>query len=117
VKKLIYLAILLGGCSWSEFVERTSTERFTGPETEPFAEEAPRLDNGRTGITKLLTIHNPLPFDIDAYVVCHSMWNDDPTIRVKAHTSKFLFVGASHSQEHTQSCFLNHYAVIYPQAK
>ena len=109
--------LLTNGCS-ATLVERLSTESYDGNEKEPFVTEYPlNSDNSLTSITKRLLIHNPLPFAIEANLTCSSMYNDNPSVVVKAKTTKFFMIGASHSQEHSQSCFLTNYKVLYPVVK
>jgi hypothetical protein len=107
----IALAIIslftLGGCS-AAFLEYISTERFTGKETTPFTTEHCVGDctPSRVGITKSLAVHNPTGFEIEAFLSCSSMYQADFTMIVKAHTTKWQFVGANNSDIHDQACYL-----------
>jgi PBP1b-binding outer membrane lipoprotein LpoB len=113
---IIAAAFMLSGCS-AAFLERISTERFTGKETEPFVtERCVDCTPSRVGITKSLALNNPKPYEIEAFISCGSMYQADLTMTVKANTTKWQFVGANNNQgQFQQSCFLMEWKRTTPE--
>ena len=123
MNRLLIGLVFSTGCS-AALLERMSTERFTGKETVPFTDERVvsadynrfGQPSGPLGITKSLAVHNPTGFEIEAFLSCGSMYQADFSMVVKAHTTKWQFIGANNNQDRDNACTLVDWKPNYAKA-
>jgi hypothetical protein len=110
--KTLLLAIVLAssGCS-AALVERLSTDTYwshtKAQEGEVHVSEHPIGIRDHFGYNKRLIVHNPLSYPIEAHISCSSIYQDDPTVHVKAHAVRYLLITGM--RELDQTCFLMDY--------
>lgn len=105
MRNLFLAAILLTGCS-EAFINRISTEKYTGKETKPYTTEWAVNVPNHFGTEKRLYIHNPLPVPITVKLACVSMFQNDGIVKVPARTSKFIMITAPTNRE-GPSCYIS----------
>ena len=110
--KFLILALLLTGCS-AELVERLSTDIYMGQNnaTEPSLYEMKLLSpEPKMGVDERLYINNPLPYGINVYIECNSIYQVDQVVHVKARATRYILVTRP-KQKYGPSCFIVSYSL------
>lgn len=108
---LLFVMAQLAGCivtrpDGGALIERLSTEPYYGNEFEPFLEEYTVGAPNPFGHDKRLYINNPKPYDINAFIACSSMFQEDPIVHVPAHSRRYIVVTGA---QYRRTCFLSAY--------
>lgn len=107
MRRLLILTTLLAACS-PALIDKMSSFPYHDSGTEPTTSEHPVGVPNHFGVEKRFYVHNPLDYGVEVKLSCRSMFNDDPTLYVKPHTSKFIMITG---KQQAPSCVISTYTV------